>query len=49
MSRGDLARVAEELPDARVLEIPRAHHHVPLDEPEALAAALAQFAAELPA
>jgi len=49
MSRGDLARVAAGIPGARALEIPRAHHHVPLDEPAALAAALAEFAAGLPA
>ncbi|MDE2491108.1 MAG: alpha/beta hydrolase [Elusimicrobia bacterium] len=48
MSREDLARSARELPGARAVEIPGAHHHVPLDAPRALAAAIAAFAAGLP-
>jgi pimeloyl-ACP methyl ester carboxylesterase len=49
VSREDFARMVRALPGARGLEIPGAHHHVPLDAPAALAAAIAGFAAELPA
>lgn len=48
MSREELARVVRGLPDGRALEVPGAHHHVPLDQPAALAAAIAEFAAALP-
>ncbi|MBI4371594.1 MAG: alpha/beta hydrolase [Elusimicrobia bacterium] len=47
MNREELARVAAALPGARAVEIPGAHHHVPLDAPRALAAAIAEFAASL--
>jgi pimeloyl-ACP methyl ester carboxylesterase len=46
VSREDFSRMARELPGAREIEIPGAHHHVPLDAPAALAAAIAEFAAE---
>ncbi len=49
VSREDFARMARTLPGARAVEIAGAHHHVPLDAPEALARALAAFAAGLPA
>lgn len=43
MSRGDLHRVAAEIPGARSLELPKAHHHVPLDAPEELSSAISRF------
>jgi pimeloyl-ACP methyl ester carboxylesterase len=49
ISAEDLERVRSEMPDARAVDIPDAHHHVPLDAPEALALAVERFAAELPA
>ncbi len=49
MSPEEAARAAAGLPRGRAVEIPGAHHHVPLDAPEALAGALADFAASLPA
>ncbi len=49
ITREDFARVARELPGARALELPGAHHHVPLDAPAALADAIGRFAADLPA
>lgn len=39
----ELARWRTVLPDARVVELPRAGHHVPSDEPEAFAAAAATW------
>lgn len=44
VSREDFARMAAALPGARALEIAGAHHHVPLDRPAELAAAIAAFA-----
>ena len=49
MSREDLSAVAGALPGARTVEIPGAHHHVTLDAPAAVARAIADFAAGLPA
>jgi len=40
--------LAEGLPAARLQVLAGAGHHVPLEQPEALAAAVADFAAELP-
>jgi pimeloyl-ACP methyl ester carboxylesterase len=45
----DFARVIREIAGARGMTIPGAHHHVPLDAPAELAAAVAEFAASLPA
>lgn len=45
----DFARVTREVPGARGVTIPGAHHHVPLDAPAELAGAVADFAASLPA
>ena len=45
----DFERVTREVPGARGVTISGAHHHVPLDAPAPLAAALAEFAAGLPA
>jgi pimeloyl-ACP methyl ester carboxylesterase len=45
VSREDYARMVRALPGARGLEIAGAHHHVPLDAPDALAAAIKDFAA----
>jgi pimeloyl-ACP methyl ester carboxylesterase len=45
----DFARVTREVAGARGVTIPGAHHHVPLDKPADLAAAVADFAASLPA
>jgi pimeloyl-ACP methyl ester carboxylesterase len=42
-------KVLAALPNARGVDIPGAHHHVPLDTPAELAAELAKWAAELPA
>jgi pimeloyl-ACP methyl ester carboxylesterase len=44
----DFARVTREVAGARGVTIPGAHHHVPLDAPAELAAAVAEFAASLP-
>ena len=44
----DFARVTREVAGARGVTIPGAHHHVPLDAPAELAAAVAEFAAALP-
>jgi pimeloyl-ACP methyl ester carboxylesterase len=49
VSREDFARLVKALPGARGVEFPGAHHHVPLDAPEALAAEIARFAAGLSA
>jgi pimeloyl-ACP methyl ester carboxylesterase len=49
MSPAEAERVARTLPRGRAAEIPAAHHHVPLDAPKALADAIAEFAAALPA
>jgi pimeloyl-ACP methyl ester carboxylesterase len=45
----DFERVLREVAGARGATIPRAHHHVPLDAPAELAAAVAEFAERLPA
>jgi len=45
----DFERVTREVPGARGVTIPGAHHHVPLDAPRELAAAVESFAASLPA
>lgn len=47
MPREAMARVVAELPRARGLEIPGAHHHVPLDTPKALADAVSAWVAGL--
>lgn len=44
MARVDVERIARELPGVRALEVPAAHHHVPLDAPKAMAGAIADFA-----
>ncbi|HEX4048980.1 MAG TPA: alpha/beta hydrolase [Elusimicrobiota bacterium] len=44
----DFERVTREVAGARGVTIPGAHHHVPLDAPAELAAAVAEFAAALP-
>jgi pimeloyl-ACP methyl ester carboxylesterase len=44
----DFSRVTREVAGARAVTIAGAHHHVPLDAPAALAAAVAEFAASLP-
>jgi pimeloyl-ACP methyl ester carboxylesterase len=45
----DFARVAADVRASAAVTIPGAHHHVPLDKPAELAAAVAEFAASLPA
>ena len=45
----DFARVIREVASSRGVTIAGAHHHVPLDAPAELAAAVAEFAASLPA
>ena len=40
-------RMEETIPDARLLRIPEAGHHVTLDAPDAVTAAIATFLAEL--
>lgn len=47
LTHDEFVRVAQALPGARPLEIPRAHHHVPLDAPAELADAVSAFAAPL--
>ena len=47
MPREAMDKVVAGLPRGRGLEIPRAHHHVPLDTPAELAAAVAAWASEL--
>jgi pimeloyl-ACP methyl ester carboxylesterase len=49
MPRETMDKVVAELPRARGVEIAGAHHHVPLDKPKELAAAVAAWAAGLPA
>ena len=49
MSRADAERVARAMPHARTAEIPGAFHHVTLDNPDAVARTIADFAASLPA
>lgn len=44
----DFTRVTREVAGSRGVTIPGAHHHVPLDAPAELAAAVAEFAASLP-
>ena len=44
----DFLRVTREVAGARGVTIPEAHHHVPLDAPGPLAAAVADFASSLP-
>jgi pimeloyl-ACP methyl ester carboxylesterase len=48
VSPEDFARMVSTLPGARGVEIAGAYHHVPLDAPDALAAAIVDFAARLP-
>jgi pimeloyl-ACP methyl ester carboxylesterase len=45
MPQAALDRVVAGLSDARAVDVPAAHHHVPLDAPEALAAAISAFVA----
>lgn len=49
MSRADLKGVASGIPGARALEIPGAHHHVPLDSPEDLSSRMTGFLRSLSA
>ncbi len=49
MTREVMDKVVAGLKNGRGLEIVGAHHHVPLDKPEELAAAVSAWAAELPA
>ena len=49
MPREALDRVVATMPKARGVEIAGAHHHIPLDKPAETAAAVAAWAAELPA
>ncbi len=49
MPRAAFDRVVAGLPSGRGVEIAGAHHHVPLDKPAELAAAVAAWAAALPA
>lgn len=49
ISADDFARVERELPGTKALTLPGAHHHVPLDAPQPLARAIADFAAGLKA
>ncbi len=49
LSREEFARVVRELPGATGVDIPGAHHHVPLDAPQALAAALKKLVGPDPA
>ncbi|MBI5246707.1 MAG: alpha/beta hydrolase [Elusimicrobia bacterium] len=49
MPREVMDKVVAAMPRARGLAIPGAFHHVPLDKPAELAAAIAAWAAELPA
>lgn len=48
ISSAQLERVRAAMPQARAVEIPEAHHHVPLDAPGPLAEAVRAFAAGLP-
>jgi pimeloyl-ACP methyl ester carboxylesterase len=43
MSRADFERVAAAIPGARAVELPGAHHHVPLDAPDELAREMLLF------
>lgn len=47
MTAKDLERAHKELPGSQVLTIAKAHHHVPLDTPEELCAAVSEFASKL--
>ncbi len=47
VTAADLDKMARSMPDARTAEVPGAHHHVPLDKPEDLAAVILEFAAAL--
>ncbi|MBI4387074.1 MAG: alpha/beta hydrolase [Elusimicrobia bacterium] len=47
MPRPDFERMARELPNVQTVEIPRAHHHVPLDTPQELAGEILRFSGEL--
>lgn len=47
MSSEEMNRVARALANGRVAEIPRAYHHIPLDEPAAMAQTLLDFAAQI--
>lgn len=47
MPPGSFKSVLAALPDARGVQLPRAHHHVTLDEPDASADVLAGFLASL--
>jgi len=49
MPREVMDKVVAALPRGRGVEIAGAHHHVPLDKPAELAAAVSAWAAELPA
>jgi pimeloyl-ACP methyl ester carboxylesterase len=49
MPREAMAKVLAALPRGRGLEIAGAHHHIPLDKPAELAAAVSSWAAGLPA
>lgn len=49
MPREAMNKVVAGLPSGRGVEIAGAHHHVPLDKPAELAAAVAAWARELPA
>lgn len=49
MTREVMDRIVAALPRGRGAEIAGAHHHIPLDTPETLAAAVSAWAASLPA
>lgn len=49
MPREAMDKVVSLLPRGRGAEIPGAHHHIPLDKPAELAAAVSAWAASLPA
>lgn len=49
MPRDSMDKVVAALPNGRGVEISGAHHHIPLDKPAELAAAVAAWAADLPA
>ncbi len=46
ISREDFNRAGQLMLDSRLLEIPGAHHHVPLDAPRELGRALTQFSVD---
>jgi pimeloyl-ACP methyl ester carboxylesterase len=48
LSHSDIAEIRAAVPNAKIAVIPNAHHHVMLDQPEALATVIGEFVKSRP-